>query len=170
MMKRPLLAFIVLSVGIIPSAASGQINRGHDDLTPPPMQSVFANAAAQRDGALNRVLSEQPEIPLGPLDVLREYENEMTSISQTLSAVLANISNAVRNGEISRVQAEYLIRDNYQLAMMRYQVVGALYDSLEHDLLQAAAVAKRSVEDAAADSVVVIAPPTSGKRLDSMTK
>jgi hypothetical protein len=164
MMKRPLLAFIVLSIGIIPHSALGQLNHNHDDPEPPPVQSILTSNAGQRDSVLNRVLSGQAEIPLGPLDVLREYENEMTSISQTLSAVLANISNAVRNGEISRVQAEYLIRENYQLAMMRYQVVGALYDSLEHDLLQAAAVAKRSVEDAAADSVVVIAPPTSGRK------
>ena len=61
----------------------------------------------------------------------------MSLIAQRLSAELSSISQANRANQITRDQAEYLIQDRYQVAMMQREVLSALHDSLQHDLAQA---------------------------------
>jgi hypothetical protein len=124
------------------------------------MEKVLANVATQPNGALATVVAAKPEIPLGPLDVLKGYENEMTLVAQRMSAEVASISQAVQGNQITREQAEYLIQERYQVAMMQHQVLSALHDSLDHDVAQAAAAAKRpSTPDS--DTAVVVEPPFS---------
>src|SRR5207302_8776777 len=91
---------------------------------------------SQPDGMIGRLIAIQPTIPLGPVDVLKAYENGMTLIAQRLSADLVGISQANMAHQITRDEAEYLIVERYQVAMMQHEVLSALHDSLEHDLGQ----------------------------------
>jgi len=83
------------------------------------------------------LLAFQPAIPMGPVDVLKAYEDGMTLIAQRLSDELMSISLASRANQITRDEAEHLILDRYQVAMMQHAVLSALHDSLEHDIAQA---------------------------------
>ncbi len=96
------------------------------------------NTASDSDEVIAHLFVSQPAIPLGPVDVLRAYEDGMTLIAQRLSAELTSISQANRANRITRDEADYLIQDRYQVAMMQREVLSALHDSLQHDLAQAA--------------------------------
>jgi hypothetical protein len=75
---------------------------------------------------------------------LRGYENEMTLVSQQMSSDLQMINRAADAGEITREEAEYLIQERYQVAMMRYQVFTALHDALREDMQRADGKSARS--------------------------
>jgi hypothetical protein len=98
---------------------------------------AFANTS-QTDEVIERLLAFQPAIPLGPVDVLKSYEDAMAMIAQRLSAELTSISQAHRANQITRDQAEYLIQNRYQVAMMQHDVLSALHDGLEEDIARAA--------------------------------
>ena len=86
-------------LAVMPFAALAQPankTQTHGNVEPPPMQKVLANMATQPNGALATVVAAKPEIPLGPLDVLKGYENEMTLVAQRMSAEVASISQAVQ--------------------------------------------------------------------------
>lgn len=133
--------------------------RKHVDVEPLRLEEILANATSKADGALADVIAVKPEIPLGPFDVLKGYENEMTLVAQRMSAELASISQAVQANQITRAQADYLIEERYQVAMMQHQVLSALHDSLEHDVTQAAALTRHSGTPAESDAAVAVAPP-----------
>jgi len=59
-------------------------------------------------------------------------------IAQRLSADLIGIMQANRANQITRAEAEYLIQERYQVAMMQHEVLSALHDSLQLDLALAA--------------------------------
>ena len=116
---------------------------------------AFANAS-QADEIIARLSTFQPAIPLGPVEVLKGYEESMTLIAQRLSAELTSISQANRANEITREEAEYLIQDRYQIAIMQREVLGALHDSLQHDLVEAA---RHPGDVGQSDTPVVVQPP-----------
>jgi hypothetical protein len=66
---------------------------------------------------------------MGPDYVLHGYENEMTLVSQKMSVELQSIERALRSGQITHDEAEYLIQQRYQVAMMQYEVFTA-YSSM----------------------------------------
>jgi len=82
-------------------------------------------------------------------------------IAQRLSAELTSISQANRANEITRDEAEYLIQDRYQIAIMQREVLGALHDSLQHDLVKAA---KHPGNVGQSDTPVVVQPPLAAQR------
>ena len=49
--------------------------------------------------------------------------------------------------QITREQAEYLLQQRYQVAMMQYQVLSALHDVLKHDIDEAAEAAGKAVAE-----------------------
>src|SRR6478752_8362005 len=112
--------------------------------------------ASQSVEIIASLFESSPAIPLGPVDVLRAYEEGMSLIAQRLSAELSSISQANRANQITRDQAEYLIQDRYQVAMMQREVLSALHDSLQHDLAQAAKQPDRASQSGTA--VVVQLP------------
>src|SRR5258708_1683693 len=91
---------------------------------------------SQPDGMIGRLIAIQPTVPLGSVDVLKAYEDGMTLIAQRLSADLIGISQANMAHQITRDEAEYLILERYQVAMMQHEVFSALHDNLEHDFAQ----------------------------------
>jgi hypothetical protein len=163
-MKSRLIVVAICLLTFVPCVAVAQTpraTRASAAAEPAPLPlHPFANPS-QSDEVISRVLAFQPALPLGPLDVLKEYEGGMTLIAQRLNADLMSISQANRANQITREEAEYLIQDRYQVAIMQYAVLSALHESLEHDLAQVGKHAGRSQSD----STVVVQPPPSGRVL-----
>jgi hypothetical protein len=110
---------------------------------------AFANTS-QPNGMIARLIEFQPTIPMGPVDVLKAYEDGMTLTAQRLSDELISISQANRANQITRDEAERLILDRYQVAMMQHATLSALRDSLEHDIDQVARRQDRGQPDSPA--------------------
>ena len=103
----------------------------------------------------------KPEMPLGPQDVLKSYEVAMSIVADKTSADFSGIVQAQQANQITREQAEYLLQQRYQVAMMQYQVLSALHDVLKHDIDQATLQSKRSLKAAGSDEVLVVPLPIS---------
>jgi hypothetical protein len=118
----------------------------------------LSTAGAADHTALSNILAVMPQMPRGPLDVLNEYEQEMTSISDGFSQELAQIIEAVRLGQISASESEGLIWERYQTAMMQFQVFSALHSALQHDLDQTRPVQPPTSEPGGGEVVVAELP------------
>jgi hypothetical protein len=160
-MKFRLIVVGICLLAVMPRIAVAQTARATRAIAaeePPPLSlHAYANTS-QTDQVIARVLAFQPALPLGPVDVLKGYEVGMTLIAQKLNADLIGISQANRANQITREEAEFLIQDRYQIAMMQYDVLNALHDSLEHDLAQAAEHPSRFSQS---DTAVVVRLPSS---------
>lgn len=150
----------LLSLAVMAGTALAQMGRSSTGAEPPPLEKVLASAKTN-NAQLAELMAIQPELPLGPIDVLKEYERGMDLIAQGMSADIANISRAQQTNQLIREQAEYLIEERYEIAMMQYQVLSALHDALERDLAQEATRAKRSRGGAGSDTAVVVPLPSS---------
>jgi hypothetical protein len=145
----------LLSIAVIAGTGLAQRARNGADVEPPPLDKVLAGAKTPNVAQLAELIIK-PEIPLGPIDVLKEYEQGMALIAQGMAADLVKISRAQEANQVTREEAEYLIGERYQTAMMQYQVLGALHDALERDVAQEATRAK----PARYTAVVVVPPPS----------
>jgi hypothetical protein len=155
-LKSILVALFLLAV--VPRATRAQSTQTTAEFEPPPLQKVVAAARLTTGEKISSLLEVKAEIPLGPNDVLKGYENGMTAIAERISAELASISQAVRLGHITRDQADYLTQQRYQLAVMQYQVLSTLHDSLAHDMAQASGPSPRSPPDERSATTVVVEP------------
>ena len=113
----------------------------YKDEAPPPVEKVVTGSKAESE-LLASLISVKPRTPLGPDYVLQGYENEMTLISRKVSVELQSIERALRSGLITHDEAEYLIQQRFQVAMMQYEVFTALHDALEQEIHQAATKSK----------------------------
>jgi phage I-like protein len=146
-------------LAILLHAAVAQPVRETVDVEPPALEKILGNTTSQPNEAVAEVVAITPEIPLGPLDVLKAYEQDMTLVAQKMSAEVASISQAQEANQITREQAEYLIQEKYEVAMMQFQILSALHDALGHDVAQSAAHAKRLRSES--DTAVVVQLPSS---------
>ena len=160
-MKFRLMIVALCLLGFMPHVAVAQRHRAsRRTATPvaPPFLLLHTLAdISQPDGMIGRLIAIQPTIPLGPVDVLKAYEDGMTLIAQRLSADLIGISQASMAHQITRDEAEYLILERYQVAMMQHEVFSALHDNLEHDLAQ---IPTRPGRVSSSDTAVVVQPPS----------
>ena len=155
------LVGVLLSLAVMAGTALAQIAQKGADVEPPPLEEVLAGAKTPDNAQLAELMTFNPELPLGPTDVLKEYEQGMALIAQGMSADVVNISRALEANQITREQAEYLIGERYQIAMMQYQVLSALHDILERDVAQEATRARRARGGAGSDTAVVVVLPSS---------
>ena len=136
---------VILWILLTPFAGRAQTPRARQSAQtdePPVVQQILSKATNSTDKVIEGVLSAgEPELPLGPADVLREYEAEMIRVANRLSAELASISQAKRDNRIRSDEAEYLIAERYRVAMMQHEVLSALHENIEHDLAQTPAEA-----------------------------
>lgn len=140
-MASELIVVAFCALVFVPPVVVGQtagVPRANAAAEAPPIlpPQAFANTS-QTGEVIERLLAIQPAIPLGPVDVLKSYENEMAMIAQRLSDELISISQAHRANQITGDHAEYLIQNRYQVAMMQYDVLNALHDGLEEDIVRA---------------------------------
>jgi len=148
----------LLSLAVMADTASTQMARKGADVEPPPLENALAGAKTPDNGQLAELMASNPELPLGPTDVLKEYEQGMALIAQGMSADFVNISRAQEANQVTREQAEYLIEERYQIAMMQYQVLSALHDVLKHDIDEAAGRQTRESLKTTSDDTVLVVP------------
>jgi hypothetical protein len=128
----------------------------------PRPETILAGTSVQSNLVLSDLVALKPEMPLGPQDVLKSYEIAMSMLAGKTSADLSVIVQAQETNQITREQAEYLLQQRYQTAMMQYQVLSALHDVLKHDIDEAAGPqARQSLKTANSDTVLVVPFPGS---------
>jgi hypothetical protein len=149
-----IVMLLVLTGRLSWASTWGQPERASDA---PPVEKLTAGVAADH-AALSNILAVTPQMPQGPLDLLNEYEQEMTSISDGFSQELAQIIEAVRLGQISASESEGLIWERYQIAMMQFQVFSALHSALRHDLDETRPVPPPASEHGGGEVVVAELP------------
>lgn len=157
-MKAQWIVGGLLLLSVMVGIPLAQTARRGSDAEPPALEDII-NVKRPAAAQLADLIAIKAELPLGPTDVLKEYQQAMALIAQSMSADVANISRAQEANQISRDQAEYLIGERYQVAMMQFQVLSALHDALEHDVVQVAR-AKRVGVGAESDTAVVVGMPS----------
>lgn len=160
-MKVQSILVSVFLLVTVPFALSQRITSSEKGIEPPRPQQILVKTNSQAHETLADILAVTPDLPRGPLDVLQEYRDQMTSVSQTLDAELAVISQAVRSGQIKRADGEYLIQQRYQLALMQYEVFSALHDSLAYEIAQTPVAAPHSQTSCRSDAILVVPGPPS---------
>ena len=149
MKYRFFLGAVVISVLVISAVAQndGQQSASSDSVT----VSVPSDTST-----ITAILAIEPQVPLGPRDVLRNYEQEMSFVSDRTCEELAQIAEAAREAQISREQAEYFSGERYRLGMMRFQLLSTLHRILDHELENQA---EQEDQSHVADGAVVVASP-----------
>ncbi len=151
--RQILIAIVIL--GTVWHTAAAQPKKKIEVEAPPP-ESILAGTSMQSN-PVSDLIALKPEMPLGPQDVLKSYEIAMSMVVDKTSADFSVIVQAQQANQITREQAEYVLLQSYQLAMMQYQVLSALHDVLKHDIDEAAAQqARRSLKTTSSDTVLVV--------------
>jgi hypothetical protein len=148
---------VTLLLATVPLAFTQKISTKKRTVEPPQIQTAIAQPGTQADEAIADVLAFAPEMPLGPVEILRQYEDQMTLISQTFSAEMAVITQAVHQGQITLKQADYLMQQRFQIAMMQYEVLTALHDALAFELSRTPVSPHSPASEA--ETTVVVQPP-----------
>lgn len=161
-MKAKLIVVFLLSIVSASQPAFSAVSRKLPDDKPPNITIV--GASLENAQALADIVAAPPVNPRGPGDLLRDYELEMASITERLSMDLRVISNAVGTGQITREQGEYASGERYQVAMMQFQLFGALHTILEADIARTPVVPEPAPSLSA--EIVVVAMPFSSLRLN----
>ena len=155
-----LVAIAILCTVWRPAAAQSKKKTTRIDA--PPLERVLSGTGMQSNAVLSDVIARKPEMPVGPQDILKSYEIAMSLVMEKTSADFSVIVQTQQANRISREQAEYLLLQSYQIAMMQYQVLSALHDVLKHDIDEAAGQqARQSLKAANSDTVLVVPFPGS---------
>jgi hypothetical protein len=155
--KPRLLVFATVLLAAAPLAFTQKVSTNKRTVEPPQIQRAVAEANTQANEAVADVIASGPQMPRGPIEILREYERQMTLVSQTFSAEMAVIAQAVQQGQITREQADYLMQQRFQIAMMQYEVLNGLHDALAFELSRTPVSQQSHAPDA--DTTVVVQPP-----------
>ena len=160
MKSRQILIAIVI-LGTVWHSAVAQPKKKVEVGAPPP-EGILAGTSMQSNPVLSDLIALKPEMPLGPQDVLKSYEIAMGMVADKTSADFFVIVQAQKANQITREQAEYLLQQIYQTAMMQYQVLSALHDVLKHDIDKSAEQqARQSLKATNSDTVLVVPFPES---------
>ena len=88
---------------------------------------TIANFAQQNSGGASG-LGAQLQAPAGGQDA-GTYQDRLEEVVGAMSAELAEIAQAAREGKIGRDQAEYLSLERYYVALTRFQLLRTLYQA-----------------------------------------
>jgi hypothetical protein len=155
-MKSNAIVALLLCIVTSSQPAFTGVQRKPTDEEPPHV--TIARASVDYAHFPADLLVTPPVIPRNPGDLLRDYELKMASIAAQLSMDQGVISNAVRTGQITREQGEYATGERYQVAMMQFQLCGALHAMLEADIARTPAVATDPTPSSTDDLVMVAMP------------
>ena len=155
-LKAPLLVSVTLLLFNVPLAFT-QKATVNKRAVEPQIQEAIAQPGTQTNEVLSNLLAFAPEIPRGPVEILRQYEDQMTLISQTFTIEISLITEAVHQGQVSRPQADYLMQQRFQIAMMQYEVLNALHDSLAFEVSRTPVPPHSHGSEAG--TTIVVAPP-----------
>ena len=158
--RQILIAIVIL--GTVWHTAAAQPKKKNMQPDAPPPESILLGTTLQSNPVLSDLIAIKPKMPLGPQDVLKSYEIAMSMVADKTSADLSVIVQAQQTNQITRQQAEYLLQQSYQMAMMQYQVLSALHDVLKHDIDEASGQqARQSLKATSSDKVLVVPFPDS---------
>jgi hypothetical protein len=157
--RQILIAIVTLST--LWNTAAAQPKKKNVQTDAPRLDRILAGTNMQSNPVLSDLIAIKPEMPLGPQDVLKSYEIAMSAVADKTSADFSVIVQAQQSNQITREQAEYLLQQRYQMAMMQYQVLSALHDVLKHDIEEAGQQARQSLKATSADTVLVVPLPDS---------
>ncbi len=157
--RRVLITTLILAT--MWHTAAAQPKKKKIQVNAPPLESILVGNSIQSNPVLSDLIAARPELPLGPKDVLKSYEIAMSLMSDKTSTDFSVIVQAQQANQITREQAEYLLQQRYQVAMMQYQVLSALHDVLKHDIDEANQEARRTLKAANSDTAVVVPWPGS---------
>jgi len=88
-------------------------------------------------GILSDVLNVPEAMPLGPYDLLQQYECQMTAISNDLGEELLQVLAAVQTGELDPDMADYISEHSYEIAVMQFQLLSVLHADLAKSIADA---------------------------------
>jgi Spy/CpxP family protein refolding chaperone len=131
-MKAKSIAILAVLTGMMPITLSAQVKTGDGSANAP----IVIPDSAQDDTALKDAQSASDVVPRDPKELLQEYEAEMEAITQRFAAALGRITEAVGRGELTSEQGQKITTELYQVAQMRFELLGAWSAMLEHDLAQ----------------------------------
>jgi len=154
---------ILMAIAILDTllqTAAAQPKKKIEVNTPPP-ETILAGTGARPSPILSDLIALKPEIPWGPQDVLKSYEIAMSVLAEKASADCFVIMQARQQNQITRTQAEYLLQQSYQVAMMQYQVLSALHDVLKRDIDEANQPGRNPLKTASSNTVLVVPFPGS---------
>ena len=100
----------------------------------------------------------QLQVPPGSLDAA--YPELMQEVLQGLSEDLVQITQAAHDGKISRAQAQYLSVEGYYVALTRFQLLRALYQSSD-EANKAELSSQANTAPQVSGTTIVVPPPTS---------
>jgi hypothetical protein len=95
------------------SITSAQMRETAQIVEPPSLEKVLAIAKTPNNAQLAELMAIKPELPLGPIDVLKGYEHGMALIAQRMSADIVNVSRAAEANQLTHERAEYLNGERY---------------------------------------------------------
>jgi hypothetical protein len=157
-MKSRQILFAIVILGTVWHTAAAQPKKKMDAEAPTP-ESILAGTSMQSN--LSDLIMLKPEMPLGPRDVLKSYEIAMSMVADKTSADFSAIVRAQQANQITREQAEYLLQQSYQMAMMQYQILSALHDVLKHDIDEVTRQSRRSPKTESSDVALALPLPAS---------
>lgn len=74
-------------------------------------------------------IADERQSPTSPRELLQVYQDQMNKVVEKTCADLQQIAGAVRNGTMTREQAEYTSIQRFQLGFMTFQLLRTLYES-----------------------------------------
>ena len=155
-MKSQQILIAIVILGTVWHTAAAQPKKIEVDAPPP--EAILAGTSMQPNSFLPDLVALKPRIPLGPQDILKSYEIAMSMVADKTSADFSVIVQAQQTNQITREQAEYLLLQSYQMAMMQYQVLSALHDVLKHDIDEAAGQQARQFLKTTSSETVFVVP------------
>lgn len=162
-MKAKSIVVLAVLTAMMPITLSAQIKSIDGSANAPIVIPDFA----PDDTALKAAQSAPDVVPRGPKELLQEYEAEMESITQRFAAALESITEAVGRGDLTREQGQTISTELFQVAKMRFELLGAWRAMLEHDLTRvstAAAPPPPALEES--NEIVMVALPFSSFELN----
>lgn len=160
-MRARQVIVLIVTVASAWQIAAARSKKNTPQPDPPPLERILAGRKIETGPDLSQLLASKPIMPLGPRDILKSYEIAMALLSDKTSGDFAVIVQAQQTNQITREQAEYLLQQRYEVAMMQYQVLSALHDVLQHDIEEAAQQSQLLLKTAKSDEVLVVPLPTS---------
>jgi Spy/CpxP family protein refolding chaperone len=131
-MKANSIVILAMLMAMMPITLSAQVKPGDGSANAP----IVIPDSAQDDTALKDAQSASDVVPRDPKELLQEYEAEMQAITQRFAAALVSVTEAVGRGELTSEQGQKITTELYQVAQMRFELLGAWRIMVEHDLAQ----------------------------------
>ena len=163
-MKIKFILVAVILVTLVPSTALAQTASRNGNT---PKTNVESANSEHDDSGVDAVVTSPSSVPRGPRELLEDYETEMAGITRRFSATLLQITDAVQRGELTSEQGKTISAEQYQVAQMQFELLGAWSAMLEQDLARvpdsAAAADSAQSED---NEVILVALPFSSFELN----